>query len=33
MIAALALNRYLTPVLYSVVRRQPPSSEASQLVN
>jgi cobalt-zinc-cadmium resistance protein CzcA len=29
MIAALALNRYLTPVLYSVFRRQPPSKEAA----
>jgi cobalt-zinc-cadmium resistance protein CzcA len=29
MIAALALNRYLTPVLYSVIRRQPPSAEAA----
>jgi cobalt-zinc-cadmium resistance protein CzcA len=29
MIAALALNRYLTPVLYSVLRRQPPSEEAT----
>jgi heavy metal efflux system protein len=29
MVAALALNRYLTPVLYSVFRRQPPSEEAA----
>ncbi|MGO8691454.1 MAG: efflux RND transporter permease subunit [Thermoguttaceae bacterium] len=29
MIMALALNRYLTPVLYSVLRRHPPSEEAT----
>ncbi len=29
MIAALALNRYLTPVLYSMLRRHPPSEEAA----
>jgi len=29
MIAALVLNRYLTPVLYSVVRRQPPRKEGA----
>ena len=29
MITALALNRYLTPVLYSVFRRHPPSEDAA----
>jgi cobalt-zinc-cadmium resistance protein CzcA len=29
MITALLLNRYLTPVLYCVFRRQPPSEEAA----
>ncbi len=29
MLTALLLNRYLTPVLYSVLRRQPPSAEAA----
>ena len=33
MIAALVLNRYLTPVLYSVFRRQQPSIESSPLVD
>ena len=33
MIAALVLNRYLTPVLYSVFRRQQPSVESSPLVD
>ena len=29
MMMALLLNQYLTPVLYSVFRRQPPSEEAA----
>jgi cobalt-zinc-cadmium resistance protein CzcA len=33
MIVALVLNRYLTPVLYSVFRRAPPSGESSALVD
>jgi cobalt-zinc-cadmium resistance protein CzcA len=33
MITALLLNRYLTPVLYSVFRRQPPSEEAADWGN
>ena len=31
MLAALLLNRYLTPVLYSVLRRQPPSADSAGL--
>ena len=31
MLVALFLNRYLTPVLYSVLRRQPPSPESAGL--
>jgi cobalt-zinc-cadmium resistance protein CzcA len=31
MIAALVLNRYLTPVLYSVFRRQSPAADAASL--
>jgi cobalt-zinc-cadmium resistance protein CzcA len=31
MMAALLLNRYLTPVLYSVFRRQPPAADAASL--
>jgi len=29
MITALLLNRYFTPVLYCVFRRQPPSKDAA----
>ena len=32
MTTALLLNRYLTPVLYSVFRRQPPTAESAGLV-
>ena len=31
MLMALLLNRYLTPVLYSVLRRRPPSAESAGL--
>ena len=31
MLMALLLNRYLTPVLYSVLRRQPPTEESAGL--
>jgi Cu/Ag efflux pump CusA len=33
MLAALVLNRYPTPVLYGVFRRQPPSAETADWGN
>ena len=33
MLMALFLNRYLTPVLYSVFRRRPPTAESARLAD